>query len=215
MSVRLYIHVASGRDWKSAFGNSMVGLTFHLATQRLGGKLSHMQFSIAAQAGIAQARKEDMDKALAGGFTHFMSLDDDMVFPMDVVDRLIAHEKPIMVANYSRKTAENTPVCLGLDGKYLDSSTKTGIEEIGFLGLGMALLDLREVVKIPSPRFDFVWDEERKEMWDESTFFSMKARDAGVSIWCDHDLSKEIGHVGDFVYQFKDLTQTFQQKEAA
>lgn len=204
--VRLYIHVASSRTWHVDFGNSMVGLTFHLTSKRLGGRMAHMQFSIAKQAGIAQARDEDFQKAIAGGYTHFLSLDDDMVFPMTVADRLLAHGKAIITCNYSRKILAKTPVCLDLQGNYLHSESKRGLEKIGYMGMGMTMIDIQEALKIPQPYFALMWDDKLKKMWSEDTYFSLKARDHGLDIWCDHDLSREIGHMGDFEYKFDDLT---------
>jgi hypothetical protein len=34
----------------------------------------------------------------------------------------------------------------------------------------------------------------------EDWYFVKKLSEAGADIWIDHDLSRQIGHVGDFVY---------------
>ena len=39
------------------------------------------------------------------------------------------------------------------------------------------------------------------KMWIEDTVFSYLLWNHGVEMWCDHDLSREIGHVGEFEYR--------------
>lgn len=206
--VRLYISVSSCRDWKTQFASSMLGLVHHLTMTGLGGRLEAMDFKIGAQASLlSQARQVVLSEAIARGFTHWMSFDDDMVFPCDVVDQLLSHDQDIVTANYRRKKDAVSGVCMGLDGQILDSTGKSGLEEIGWMGGGCFLADLRKLKEIPAPHFEVVWCPERNEYFDQDNVFCAKVRQHGMKIYCDHSLSQQIGHVGDYEYRFPKVMQ--------
>lgn len=197
--VRLFISVPSCREWKPAFGSSFVGLNCHLVTKGvLGCKLTQLYPEIAAQAScLSQARQSALTKAIKGNFTHWLSLDDDMLFTPNIVDRLISHGKDVVTANYRRKSEKVSGVCMGLDGGIIDSTRKTGLEQIGWMGGGMFLADIENIKDIPAPHFEVSWCKEREDYYDQDNYFSAKLRQYGKEIWCDHDLSQEIVHVGD------------------
>lgn len=202
--VRLYISVASCRDWKPQFGASISGLFYHLMTKNLDGRLKAFDFQAAMQAScLSSARELALRDATERGFTHWLSLDDDMAFPMDIVEKLLKHEKPVVAANYRRKLANLVHgVCCDKECKMIDSSNKTGLEEAGYVAFGAALLDLQAIKHVPEPHFEVVWCEETRSYWTEDMVFSHKLRNNGVPLFIDHDLSKEIHHIGDFSHVF-------------
>jgi hypothetical protein len=203
--VRLFVSVPSCREWKPAFGSSFVGLNVQLVTKGVKGHtLTNLYPEIAAQAScLSQARQSSLTKAINGGFTHWLSLDDDMQFPQTIVDDLIAHHKPIVTANYRRKNADVVSgVCMGLDGQIIDSTGKTGLEQIGWMGGGMFLANIESIQHIPAPHFEVSWCEERQDYYDQDNYFSAKLRQHGIELWCDHDLSQKIAHVGDYHFKF-------------
>jgi hypothetical protein len=204
MEVRLLISVPSCREWKSAFGSSFVGLNVKLMHSGLRDhKLTALYPDIAAQAScLSQAREKALSKAIDGNFTHWLSLDDDMVFPCDIVDRFLARDKAVVTANYRRKSPKVSGVCMGIDGQLVDSTGKTGLEKIGWMGGGMFLVDIENIKHIPQPRFEVVWCPELKDYYDQDQYFSAKLRQGGVDIWCDHDLSQSIKHIGDTHFEW-------------
>ena len=202
--VRLYISVASCRDWKPQFGSSVVGMMHHLLTSGLDGRLKALDFRSMIQASnLSQAREISLREAINKNYTHWLCLDDDMVFPVNVVDVLLAHDKTVVTTNYCRKKiGENLGVNCDLDAQKIDSSKKTGLEEVGFAALGCALLRVQDLKDIPSPRFEVVWSPEREDYWSEDMVFSALMRKNNIPLWCDHDLSKAIRHVGDYEHQW-------------
>lgn len=201
--VKLFISVPSCRDWAPQFGTSMVLLAEHLVSTKLGGRLACVQYSFMFQAScLSSSRESSLLFAQREGFTHWLSLDDDMVFPCDVVDKLIKHNLPVVCANYRRKQSEVVGICLDKDGKYLDSSGKTGLEEITYMGGGCNLIEVAAVKDIPSPRFSVLYVKEKESYMSEDYFFSMKLQENGVKMFCDHSVSNEVKHVGHVVYTF-------------
>lgn len=203
--ISLYIVVPSARDWKGAFGASLMGVIHHLSSVGLSKhKLVGLGMNaIQGASCLSRARQAGLGQAISSGYTHLLMLDDDMTFPADTVDRLLNHEKPVVAANYCRKLpGKPVPLCMGLDGALLESTGKTGLEEVGFVGGGVVMVDVAAIKDIPAPHFCVLWDEDRKDYWGEDLFFCDKLRNAGVQIYVDHGLSQLVRHVGDYSYGF-------------
>ncbi len=137
--------------------------------------------------------------------THILWLDSDMKFPADVVARLLNHNKPVVAANYPRKNMEARPTA------YLDSEDYVGpvwtgdkaegLQQVTYCGMGVMLCDMRVFDALNLPFFamepqppDFV------KTVGEDVYFCKKLGDAGIEIFIDHDLSKQVAHIGEFEY---------------
>lgn len=206
--IKLFISVASCRGWMPAFGASFLGLNCNLVSNGIKGhNLAGLYPDIAAQAScLSQARQCALNKAIDGGYTHWLSLDDDMQFPMDIIDKMIVHEKAVVTANYRRKNPNVVSgVCMGLDGQIIDSTGKSGLEQIGWMGGGCFLADIEKIKHIPRPHFEVSWCEERQDYYDQDNYFSAKLRQHNAEIWLDHGLSQLISHVGDYHYKFPEV----------
>ncbi len=199
-NVRLFVSVVSARQWPARFGESLANLAFHLGYSRLGGRLAGLKMCIARQAHPSMTRNGHLVDAQKEGFTHFLSLDDDQTFPGDVVEKMLAHEKLILTCNYRKKVQEIEYVCSDVDGQMLDSTHRTGIERIKMMGMGVALIDLSVLADFPAPYFGAMWNVDTSTYVIEDEFFCRLLWARGIEIWCDHDLSRQIGHVGEFEY---------------
>lgn len=138
-------------------------------------------------------------EAAQNGAEYFLWLDDDMVPPSRILERLLAHDKPMVSAAYfSRSHAANTgegqyPMCAFnmLDertGKPFDPPPlePRGLKEVQIVGFGCLLMKRR------------VWDD----VWrmsggspfrtdanmTEDVYFLNFARKAGHSVWLDTSL---------------------------
>lgn len=203
--VRLYIAVPSCRDWKVQFGASFMGLIHNLMNPNPDREwvLSGIHLNAMAGASIlSRAREKALQEAKEKGFTHLLMLDDDMAFPADLVDRLIEHDLPFVAGNYCRKIpGAPSSISFGMDGKVIDSSGKSGLEEVQFVGAGVNLLDLTKI-ETEAPHFCVVWDESREDYWGEDMFFCNKLRGHGYQLFIDHDASQKIYHMGDYAFGF-------------
>lgn len=216
VDVKLYISVPSCREPKSGFNASFLSLSAYLLQKGIKDhNLVGIYPQIAAQAScLSQARQHSLSTALKEGFTHWLSLDDDMMFPANIVDIMIAHDEAIVTANYRKKNHVNVlGVCQGLDGKIIDSTGRSGTEKIGWMGGGLFLANLNRIKHIPAPHFEVVWCPERQDYYDQDNYFSAKLREAGIDILLDHDLSQSVKHIGDYLFEWPQIQQ--QMLEAA
>lgn len=151
---------------------------------------------------LSAARQNALDSAIKDSCTHLLMLDDDMVFPGDVVDTFVSRDVDFIAANYVTKGLDSKPTAMGDGGKRVHSLGKTGVEEVGWVGLGCCLLRLSDAVKaIKRPHFECVWLEETQTYLGEDFYFAEKLRFGDVKLWVDHDVSQKIGHVGDYTYR--------------
>jgi len=138
-------------------------------------------------------------------YTHLMWIDSDMKVPMNTIHRLLAHKKDFIAANCTTRKAPVEPVAHDLEGNRLHSVGKHGIQEVQHVGLAVALVKLEPLKRLRPPLFLMDWIHEYSDYCGEDVYFSQKLKDIGVSLWVDHDLSVEVGHVGTKVYTHADI----------
>lgn len=202
--VSLYISVPSYRGWSPYFGTALTGMLQYLVQNGVrapGVKLIRFIFNPMLQAScLSQARQQMLKNATDGGFTHWLCLADDMVYPPDFLDYLFRHDIDIVAANYRRKRPDVVGVFQGLDGAYVDSTGKSGLEEVAWIGLDSCLMNVVALNSVPAPHFEVRWCEETQSYWDLDMFFSRKVREHGLKIFCDHDAAQHIQHMGEVAH---------------
>ena len=182
--MKLAIGVPCFDQVQTDFAVSLAGLTY------LVGR-SGDAFTLLTVRGcdVVGARNEIVRQAQWHGATHLLFLDSDMTFPPDTFYRLLGHSKPIVGA-YGVKKRFPITRC----GEPMDDWALKGLFEMKSMGMAVCLLNT-EIFKKLTPPF-FAWGEQ-----SEDVGFCTKARDAGLKIWCDADLSMQIGHVGVCIYK--------------
>lgn len=155
---------------------------------------------------IVQSRENLIRKAIEGGFTHGLFLDSDMKFPPYVVHRMLAHDRPIVGVNYPKRVIPATSNTVGLDGKPVYTTPEsTGLQDVRSHGFGVTLIDLSIFENMERPWFDSYWmrrpDTDRLDLVGEDNFLFWRLQKEKICVPCiDHDISKEVSHIGTFDY---------------
>ena len=130
--------------------------------------------------------------------SHILFIDSDMRFPPDALERLLSHKKDIVGVNYRQRT--NDQYTARKDGNFISSRERTGTEEVDTIGFGMVLIDIciftSSLRPMPSDCFAMNFDPSLGLFAGEDVNFCNEARKLGYKIFVDHDLSKEIKHIG-------------------
>jgi glycosyltransferase involved in cell wall biosynthesis len=153
-----------------------------------------------------------VESALEEGADYVLFIDADMRFPKDTLERLIAHGKGIIGVNATTRSSpvKATAKTLEIDEdgtcnwKQISSKNKTGIQQADGIGCGVMLISKETLNAIPKPWFFFELLPENK-LLGEDIYFCIKAKDVGIDTFIDHDLSQEIGHVGNYTYGWHDI----------
>ena len=211
--MRLYILVPSMEMLHADFMVSIAALNQELFNNPPPG-LEAVRLINERASLIVQSREFLLLKAVREGATHVLWLDSDMKFPPDIVHRLAAHKKPLIGCNYAKRIIPSSPTGFNMEGKPLiTGENQTGIEAVRSLGFGCVLMDLKILKDIPRPWFDAYWvlrgdddipeTEKNYSLVGEDLYFFWNLLKNGTECYVDHDLSKEIIHVGTFEYSNK------------
>ena len=156
---------------------------------------------------ITIARRNLTDIFLKSDFEYAWWIDSDMKFPIDTPIRLLKRGVPLVGANYRRRRFPNPGFTgmMGQPGSFRELVTddnSPAMEQVDVLPHGCVLAHRSVYEKIPQPHYlqDFV-PELNLEI-GEDIYFCRKAKEAGFQVWCDHELSREIAHIGIFHYNY-------------
>lgn len=193
------------RDLCSAdFCHSYVKMVAHFCTHFVGkGQAETIQLMDMGTL-LPEMRNTLAKTAIEMGATHILWLDNDMSFPEDMIERLYQHQKPIVAASYSQRREPCKPVA-ARDGYWVyTEEDSTGIERVDFVGMGAMLVETAVYENLPLPWHTLGWNAEKQTLVGEDVFFCRKAAEIGAETWIDHDLSRELGHIGYRTFGYKD-----------
>jgi hypothetical protein len=149
---------------------------------------------------LPQNREQAAEKALEIGATHMLWLDTDMVFPANLVERLLAHKQKFVAANCAMKELPPKATAIDLEGERVDSRGNGGLTRVQHVGLAVALLDAGLFADLPKPWFPFVWMDELQAYCGEDVAFCRRLLEKDVRLLVDNDLSREVFHIGSYRY---------------
>lgn len=161
---------------------------------------------------IFEGRERLAEAALKDGADVILWIDSDMRFPKDTIDIMLSRNVLLLGVNAVTRqkpalpTAKNFVMIAEDVGlwKKVDSRGKSGLEKVTAVGCGVQMTRRQVFEKLPKPWFEFV--KVKGNQWvGEDVYFCIRAHDAGFDTFVDHDLSKHIGHVGQYDYRWDDV----------
>lgn len=134
-----------------------------------------------------------VNAAIKDGATHILFVDADMLFPYDVIPKLLAHKKEIVGVKYKKR---ELPV------KWLykpqGEESETELFKVDHVGTGLLLIDLSVFSKLKGAWFNFGRDSQGQLVLGEDVWFCNTARDAGYDVWVDPTI--QVGHIGEYIF---------------
>lgn len=205
MENRVLVGMCSGGDIKAQTVSCLLGLDAQGSigfTVHVGGYKPHNMNQLVAEAKEAKA-------------THILSIDCDMVFPRDALQKLLAADKDIVGANYLARgqfatqdrpwwvikfVDENNVPKLVLPQDYPDE-----LFECAAVGLGFTLINMRVFEKLSEPYFETDYTgktgSQTADFRTEDVVFCEKVRAKGFKVWCEPTI--DMGHLGTYNYHGK------------
>lgn len=161
---------------------------------------------------IFDQRNAIVDSVITEKCDYLMFIDADMRFPKDALIRLLKHQKDIVGVNATTRSEPVKPTAKNInfeeDGSVsflpIYSNVKKGIEKVDAIGCGVILIKNTIFKKLEKPYFYFEQLPNGK-LLGEDIYFCIKAKDAGIDTYVDHDLSIEIGHIGNYTYGWHNI----------
>lgn len=202
-------------DWHAQFGYSLSKMMLYTGASLVADGIIDVHVNMIEGTYLDKARNDLAMHAIKTEATHILWLDCDMKFPQESLMQLIAHGKEIVGCNYPHRrfpikhTAFKSVSRDGEEHTMLRTTPQsTGLEEVDALGFGMLLMQTSVLKDIEYPWFRV------DEVFGEDVFFCNRAKDAGHTVWVDHDLSKQIVHFGPMGYTFMHAEDWIAQEEA-
>jgi hypothetical protein len=150
---------------------------------------------------IHAGREWFLESMIKQGATHVLWLDTDMSFPRELAILLHGHHLPIVGCNYRVRQDSGLFTAQRVDRSRVETTAaSTGLESVGALGFGAVLMRTDIVDGLARPWFRHGLNEQAGDI-GEDIMFCRTLRAHGYDIMIDHDLSKELGHVGLHTYR--------------
>jgi glycosyltransferase involved in cell wall biosynthesis len=153
-------------------------------------------------ASIALNRNTIVERVLAeGGSDYLLWIDSDVTFPPDGLIRLLAHDEPVVGADYPRRKPPHD-----FTGRPLEhgSQPQSGFVEFEFIPAGFMLVwrQVYDSFGLKSPWYYETYAGMNDEVQGagEDINFCRDLRHLGIKIWCDLDLTREMGHIGRLTF---------------
>ena len=124
--------------------------------------------------------------------SHLLFLDSDMIFPADTLKKLLAHDKPVVGATYARRVPPFHALTVTEEGEH--AHITSGLRRVRLLPTGCMLIRMSVFNSLPKPWFNLT--AEGDQLRGEDYYFCEQLRATGFEIWCDGDLSVQLGHIG-------------------
>ena len=156
---------------------------------------------------ITIARRNLTDIFLKSDCDFAWWVDSDMKFPIDAPLRLLKRNVPLVGCNYRRRRFPN-PGFTGMMGnpgsfkELITDDNSPAMEKVDVLPHGMVMVHRSVYEKVPQPHYLQEFVPELNLEIGEDIYFCNKARQVGFDCWCDHELSREIAHIGIFHFNY-------------
>ncbi len=188
---RVALGIPSNGLWYAGFGSALAKMTKYtkheiLMLSKIGSALSTM-------------RTEMVVQALHAECTHLLFVDTDMVFQPSMLDELIDDGVEVVAANCPVKSVPSQPTARRWDGRKYElvftNDECERLERVDRVGTGVMLIDLSIMSGVEAPWFAFR-PYEGGGYQGEDWCFCEQLEKANIPIWVDHEVSKDIGHIG-------------------
>jgi hypothetical protein len=145
---------------------------------------------------VAFNRNELAKYALEQKADYLLFIDSDMEFPPyalnRILDEALGGEYEILGYNYTQRGPPFQGLALDLAGKQVEHGK--WVIEVSRLPTGFMLINLGVFAKLKSPYFHHPIED--GHIVSEDYAFCDDARKAGIRLWMDADMSREIRHIG-------------------
>jgi hypothetical protein len=201
--LRIALCIPSAGEWKSATGLAVAKLVQHFERGR-GGEIE--VFAVKGFM-VPEQRSRCVAEAWRWNATHVLWVDSDMCFPPDALLRLLHHGKAVVGVNYPRKMFPPIPTAYVDNavetGALYTTDEKSGLEEVKHCGFGLLLCEIGVFDRLAEDLPLFAFEPQPPyftRFCTEDVYFCRKLKKHGITVYIDHDLSREVTHVGDVAF---------------
>lgn len=168
-------------------------------TREVGPWGKHVSLDFVASTYIHVGREWFLEASIKQGATHILWLDTDMSVPRETAVLLAMHDQPIVACNYRVRQSSGLFTAFNGETRVATTETSTGLEAVEYVGMGAMLMRTDVVAGLGRPWFRHGLNDLGGDVGEDVMFCRGLAR-AGYTVYIDHDLSKKVGHIGQYTY---------------
>ena len=186
------IGIASLQSCDINFAVSLAGMCAMNVVHRIGFSL----YPIVNHT-IPNAHNKMVRHAEEIGATHLMLVETDNTFPHDALKRLLERDKAIVGATYLTKSPPHTYMGREIDNTPLDV-TRGVCRKVGMMPVGCMLIRMDVFAKLRKPgepMWYTPWIPDLENFATDDYPFFERARAAGFDVYCDMELTRQVGHM--------------------
>lgn len=200
--------VPSGTTWHAEFAVSLIGLIGYFLNNKIQGYNKHNIRVVNIKSSLLpKSRLDGLKAAKAINATHLLYLDSDHSFPPYLLNRLLKWGKDIMAINCVTKSIPSTTTARFFNPDdpqgipvYSDERLAGTIDKVWRVGTGVMVLSRKAYMQIPHAAFTVKYMPEADTYQGEDWTMCEALEKAGVPIYIDHGMSRQVGHVGNLNY---------------
>jgi hypothetical protein len=210
---KAFLAVPCAENVRNEFAQCLAGLTHHNAQ-----KLIHSPSCFIVSSVLHDSRNKLVLTFINNEHVRdaewMIFIDSDMAFPNDAVERLISHPPHVKIvgANYCSRIEPYRPTAMKFGGHVFTEDNSSGLEEVEGMGMGLVAIHRDVIDTLEMPYFD--WITGKTTFLGEDVYFFNKVRQNGFKVYVDHDLSKEVFHIGSMKLS-NDLASRFKPPQGA
>ncbi|MFT8450774.1 MAG: hypothetical protein ABF675_01000 [Zymomonas mobilis] len=155
---------------------------------------------------LASAKNITVKESLQWGADYILFLSGDITFPSDILYRLLAHGKDIIGVTYPKPIAPYNLLGISDDSQDQEALEK-GLLKMRYMPGGCMLVKTEIFKKLDPNLPHFYYDVFQDDVMGDDFVFCDRVRELGYDIWCDTNLSAEIGRIGQRVYHMPDIEE--------
>lgn len=199
-AARVAICVPSDDHVHAAFFMSAIQMAMQTMVREDSGigavTIQHVGASI-----LPHSRYTLVKKAMEHDVTHLLFLDSDMTFPADTMIRLLRHDVDMVGVNaMSRRPPYQSTAWLAPGKRAETFRDSTGLEKAWRTGFAVVMLKAKVFEALEPPYFEYGFLPDTDQFRGEDYIFFERAIAAGFELYIDHDLSKQVNHIGSFAF---------------
>jgi hypothetical protein len=207
-SLKVVIALPHNGQVMGDFARDVANLAVAVSTHRiLNYKDQTVSFFWTRDSILTRARKNCVKEALNLKADYLLFIDADQTFPRKLLHVLISREVDVVAANIATKQIPAQPTARKRGPKgprdwqpvFTDKGS-TGLEQVDRIGTGVFMLSKAVLEKLPMDAFDMFYRHDVDEVQGEDWTMCEAIEELGFKLYIDHDISKEIGHLGTFNY---------------
>lgn len=215
--LKVLVGIPSNGLWNEKFGICMLNMFGYFMHKPVLGYTSQIIIPNSMRGSILpRSRYKLVQAALAAQCTHLLFVDTDQTFPRDTLHRLLAHRVGVVAANIATKQMPARPTARHsiIAPCYTDPDSH-GLEKVWRVGTGLMLIEMDVFRRAGSRIFEVTHRPELDDYQGEDWTMCEAFERAGETLWVDHDLSKEVGHIGDIEYTHALVGEVVHERKAS